>query len=86
MVDYIYTNQQNLENVRSYTNHENWGTSTIFNEKDIEKLMPSIKQSYEIMKQAVKDNINTDWFALTSREHLEEENEGDNNQSLNNLK
>src|SRR3989344_9392156 len=73
----VYTNQQNLENVRNYTNHENWGTSTIFNEKDIENLMPSIRKSYEIMKQAVKDNINTGWFALTPREHLEEENEGD---------
>ncbi|MDP4039955.1 MAG: DUF5655 domain-containing protein [Candidatus Pacearchaeota archaeon] len=73
----IYTNQQNLENVRNYTNHENWGTSTIFNEKDIENLIPSIRKSYEIMKQAVKDNINTGWFALTPREHLEEENEGD---------
>jgi len=73
----IYTNQQNLENVRNYTNHENWGTSTIFNEKDIENLMLSIRKSYEIMKQAVKDNINTGWFALTPREHLEEENEGD---------
>ena len=73
----IYTNQQNLENARNYTNHENLGTSTIFNEKDINKLTPSIRKSYEIMKQAVKDNINTGWFALTAREHLEEENEGD---------
>lgn len=73
----VYTNQQNLENVRNYTNHENWGTSTIFNEKDMKNLMPSIKQSHEIMKQAVKDNINTGWFALTPREHLEEESEDD---------
>lgn len=73
----IYTNRQDLEDVRNYTNHENWGTSTIFNERDIENLMPSIKQSYEIMKRAVKDNINTGWFALTPREHLEEENEGE---------
>lgn len=69
----VYTNQQDLENFRNYTNHENWGTSTIFNEKDLENLMPSIKKSYEIMKKAVRDNINTGWFALTPREHLEEE-------------
>ena len=73
----IYTNQQNLENVKNYTNHWNWGTSTIFNEKDIKNLMPSIKKSYDIMKGAIKENINTGWFALSPREHLEEDEEGD---------
>ena len=58
--------------MRNYTNHENWGTSTIFDEKDIQNLIPSIKKSYDIMKQAVKNNINTGWFSLTPREHLEE--------------
>ena len=72
-----FTNQQKLENVRNYTNHENWGTTTIFNEQDIQKLIPIIKHSYEIMKKAVKDNINTGWFALTPKEHLEEENENE---------
>lgn len=72
----LFTNQQKLENIRNYTNHENWGATTLFNEGDIQKLIPILNQSYEIIKQAVKDNINTGWFAVTSREHLEEDEEG----------
>ncbi len=78
----LYTNQQNLENVKNYTNHENWGTSTVFNEKDITELMLSINQSYKIMKESIKENINTGWFALSPREHLDEGVEEDAEEEL----
>jgi len=78
----LYTNQQNLENVKNYTKHENWGTSTVFNEKDITELMLSINQSYKIMKESIKENINTGWFALSPREHLDEGVEEDAEEEL----
>lgn len=73
----VYTNQKNIEGIKNYTNHENWGTATIFNDKELLKLVPSIKRSYQIMKEAIKENINTGWFALSPREHVEEEEENE---------
>jgi predicted transport protein len=72
----VYTNQKDLKNIKNFTNHENWGTTTIFNEKDIKEIILSLKQSYDVMKEAIKENINTGWFALSPGEHLEEDEEG----------
>ncbi|HLD15394.1 MAG TPA: DUF5655 domain-containing protein [Candidatus Nanoarchaeia archaeon] len=71
----IFTNQQKLENVENVNSHENWGVLRIANDKDLDKALISIKKSFSLMKEAVKENINTGWYALTPREHLEEDEE-----------
>ena len=70
-----FTNGQRLPHFNNVKNHENWGKITLDNEKELHPLLESIKKSYEIMKKAVEDNINTGWFALTPKEHLEEDEE-----------
>ncbi len=71
----LFTNKEKLNHIRNIKNHENWGVARVGNEKELLEIIPSLKQSYKIMKKAVGDNINTGWFALTPKEHLEEENE-----------
>lgn len=74
-LEMIYTNRNPLKGVKNYKNHENWGSAKISDENEIENLMPSISQSYEHMKKAIKENVNTGWSALSSGKYLEEDEE-----------
>ncbi len=71
----IFTNAQHVEGVRNIKNHQNWGRIIIKSDKDLDVAMNAILKSHSIMKEAVKNNINTGWFALTPRDHLEEDEE-----------
>ena len=72
---HIFTNQQNIPDVKNMEGHENWGEIKLESEKDFDKVINAIKSSYEIMKKAVKENINTGWYALTPKDHIEDEEE-----------
>ncbi len=69
----IFTNWEDIHKVKNVKNHENWGNFSINSEIDLSWCMDSIKKSYEIMKKAIKENINTGWFAKTPKEKLGEE-------------
>ncbi|MCL5985436.1 MAG: hypothetical protein M1371_02595 [Actinobacteria bacterium] len=47
-----------------------WGRAYIANDKNLEKVIPAIKRSYELIKRALKANEQTGWYA-----DLEEESE-----------
>lgn len=64
----IYTNQQKIKGVKLITDHENWGRIRVKNESDLETVLSAIKKSYELMRTAISDNINTSWYAVTPRE------------------
>lgn len=68
----IFTNEKNIDGVKNIKNHENWGIISLRKEKDFERVLNSIKESYEIMKQAVEENINTGWYAKTPKDHEED--------------
>ncbi len=70
MVLNIYTNKEKIPNVKNIKNHENWGELKIRNENDLSRAMPAIKKSFKLMKQAIKDNINTGWYAVTPKEKM----------------
>jgi len=70
MVLYIYTNQQKIEGVKNIKFHENWGEIKIKNEKDLRTAIGAIKKSCELIKQAIKGNINTGWYAVTPKEKM----------------
>lgn len=67
---HIYTNQQKIAGVKNIRFHENWGKIRIENESDLKIAITAIKKSYELMKQAIKENINTGWYAVTPKEKL----------------
>lgn len=69
----IYTNQEKIEGVTNITNHENWGRIIVKSENQLDQIEKAIKRSHEIMKQAIKNNINTGWFALSKDDEEEEE-------------
>ncbi len=66
----IYTNQQKIKGVKLISDHENWGEIKIKNESDLETALSAIKKSYELMRTAINDNINTGWYAVTPREKM----------------
>jgi len=64
----IFTNEENIEGVKNIRNHTNWGRVSLKSDRDFDKVGNAIKRSYEIMKKAVKENINTGWFAKTPKD------------------
>jgi predicted transport protein len=66
----VYTNTEQLECFENIPNHENWGRTTIHNEQELQKIIPSLKKSFEIMKKAEEEGINTGWYALTPAEKM----------------
>lgn len=63
----MYTNKREIKGVKNIKNHENWGTIKIKTEKDIPIASEAIKKSHEIIRQAIKENINTGWYAVTPK-------------------
>ncbi len=70
----IFTNEEKIENVNNIKNHENWGHTSIRSEKDLDKVLNAVKKSYQIMKVAIKNNINTGWYAKSKDIEEGEEN------------
>jgi len=60
-----FTNNQKVGYIENTPNHENWGRVTIKNEIELNQILPSLKKSYELMKEAEREGINTGWYALT---------------------
>lgn len=66
----VYTNKEELEGFENVPNHENWGRATIHNEQELQKIIPSLEKSFEIIKKAEEEGINTGWYALTPPEKM----------------
>jgi len=64
----VFSNEKKIEGVKNIKNHKNWGILTIKSENDLDKAINAIQMSYEIMKESVKNNINTGWFAKTPKD------------------
>jgi len=70
MVLNIYTNQVKISGVTPINGHENWGILRIKSGKDLEIAIKAINKSYAIMKKAIRNNINTGWYAITPKEKM----------------
>lgn len=66
----VYTNTQNLIGFDNILNHKNWGRTTIHSEQELQNIIPSLRKSFEIMKNAESEGINTGWYALTPSEKM----------------
>jgi len=75
MVLHIFTNQVKIPGVKNIKFHENWGEIKIKKEEGLKKAICAIEQSYQLIKQAIKNNINTGWYAITPREKVSIEEE-----------
>ena len=70
MVLHLFTNQQKISGVKNINFHENWGAIRIINETDLNKAIKAIQESYSIMREAIKNNIKTNWYAVTPKEKI----------------
>lgn len=68
----IFTDQEMIEGVQNIKGHENWGKVHIKNKNRLPTTISAIKRSFHLMKEAIKDNKNTGWYALTPRDKLTE--------------
>lgn len=71
----VYTDENKLIPFKNITNHENWGVATIRTIKEVDSLKDALTKSFNLMEESIKENKNTGWFALTSKEHIEEDEE-----------
>jgi len=65
----IYTGQNAIAGVANVKDHENWGKMHIDNKNELPNAFAAIQRSFEIIKQAVKNNENTGWGALTRKDN-----------------
>ena len=63
----IYTGQNKIEGVQNIKNHENWGTLHIHNRGELAIAISAIRKSFDYMIEAIKNNENTGWYALTPK-------------------
>jgi len=64
----IFTGQKKIEGVQNIRNHENWGTLHVHNKNELAIAISAIKESFEYIREAIKNNENTGWYALTPKE------------------
>lgn len=71
----IFTDQEKIESVRNIKDHENWGKISLKNKEQMPLVISAIQRSFKLMKEEIKDNKNTGWYALTPRdvEHVDDE-------------
>jgi predicted transport protein len=63
----VFTKQNNIDGVENIKDHENWGNLHVHNTNDLPKVISAINTSYVLIKEAVKNNENTGWYALTPK-------------------
>lgn len=74
----IFTRGEKLEGVKSFEYERGgakWGRIHLRDEKQLEKVLPTLKKSYELIKEAIKNNEPTGWYAVLEEE-IEEGDEG----------
>lgn len=64
----IFTDQKIIEGVQNIRNHENWGKLTLKNRNELGIAVSAIKKSFSLMRDAIKNNKNTGWYALTPKD------------------
>lgn len=64
---HIFTNEEGIEGVKNIRNHTNWGEFNLKREEDFNTAVNAIGRSYKIMREAIKNNINTGWYAKTPK-------------------
>mgnify|MGYP001618212905 CR=1 FL=1 len=62
---YLFTNAEKIEGVTfPYSDALKWGRIYLKTEEDLDKVINVIKKSYELIKYAIKENLNTGWFSV----------------------
>ena len=74
----IFTRGEKLEGVKSFEYERGgakWGRIYIRDEKELEKAIPILKKSYDLIKEAIRNNEPTGWYAGIEEETEEEGDE-----------
>jgi len=68
----LFTKGENIEGVKNYHDavkgEARWGWINLENEKDISRVLEAVKRSYHLIKEAIKSNESTGWYAKIEEE------------------
>ncbi len=70
----IFTRGEKLRDVKNFDYDRGgakWGFLYIRNEDDIKNVIPTLKKSYELVNEAIKNNEQTGWFAEVENDNEE---------------
>jgi hypothetical protein len=70
----LFTKGEKIDGVKNYDPTKGgakWGWINLEKEGNLPKVLEAVKRSYQLIKEAIKNNETTGWFAK-----IEEENEG----------
>jgi len=71
----LFTKGEKIDGVKNYDPSKGgakWGGINLDNEKDLPKVLEAVKRSYQLIKEAIKNNETTGWFAKLEEEESEE--------------
>jgi hypothetical protein len=73
----IYTGGEIIEGVKTYPSEKvfKWGSIKLRNKSDIPKVLTAIKKSYNLIKEAIRKNEPTGWYAPIDEAEKETEEE-----------
>jgi len=63
----IFTDQQKIDGVDNVKDHENWGKISVNDKNDLPRTVSAIRISFELVREAIKNNKNTGWYALSPK-------------------
>lgn len=67
----LFTRGERIDGVKNYSPSKGgakWGCINLDNEKELPKVLEAVKRSYQLIKEAVKNNEPTGWFAKLEEE------------------
>lgn len=74
----LFTRGEKLKGVKSFKERkgkggDKWGGIRVKSEVDLDKILPVVKKSYQLIKETIKNNEPTGWYAKLEEEEEEEE-------------
>ena len=68
----MFTDQKAIKGVQNIGGRENWGKLRLTDESQLPSAIAAVRESFEIMREAVKENRNTGWHALKKRQPIDQ--------------
>lgn len=59
----VFVGGVEIEGVKNYKKHPMWGVTYLRKMDDLDKTMEIMKRSFNLIREAIKNNINTGWYA-----------------------
>lgn len=66
----VYVGDSPAKGLKPIKYHENWARIRVRNEEDLQLAITVIGKSHQLIKKAIKANVNTGWYAATPKDKM----------------